>query len=40
MDTRVSRIWAENNADGKGATLMFIVHIIDSNSAREHNNQK
>jgi hypothetical protein len=34
----MGRIWAENNADGKGATLMFTLSIIDSSWAREHNN--
>jgi hypothetical protein len=32
--------WAENNADGKGATFVFTLHIIGSNSAGERNNQK
>ena len=40
IDAYGGRTWAKNNADGKGATFMFTLHIIGSNSAGEYNNQK
>ena len=40
IEAHGGRIWAENNADIRGATFTFTLPIIDSNSVGEHNNQK
>jgi signal transduction histidine kinase len=40
IEAHGGRIWAKNSADGRGATFIFTLPIIDSNSTGEHNNYK
>ena len=42
IEAHGGRIWAKNNADGRGATFIFTIPIIDvdSNSAGEHDKDK
>jgi signal transduction histidine kinase len=42
IEAHGGRIWAKNNADGRGATFIFTIPIIDvdSNSAGEHDKNK
>jgi two-component system, OmpR family, sensor histidine kinase VicK len=40
IEAHGGRIWAENNADRKGASFIFTLPIIDDILDAEHNNQK
>jgi signal transduction histidine kinase len=40
IEAHGGRIWAKNSADRRGATFIFTLPIIDSNSTGEHNNYK
>jgi len=40
IEAHGGRIWAENNADRRGATFIFTLPIIEGTLDAEHNNQK